>query len=744
MAVESEGDNVPDQINREAPPEGGNASTYITWWVDRIMSARTYHKDSFRRMMEDSMFVRGLQWDGQKSEDDTRYVVNIAQSEVAASVATLYAKNPTFSVKRKPRMDFKIWDENQASYEEAQAAAAQAIQVAATAPPTITSDPMGLPVQTQMPPQIPPDALALINDVNEGKLRRQMLDKIAKTLEHLFKQQLLQQQPSFKREMKQLVRRVETVGLAYMKLGFHRLNELSPEDSLRLNDLTSRLASLQALQEKVEEGKGDYDKQVEELRIQIKTLQEAPAVITREGLTVNFPRATSLIIDPACTQLNGFLGARWVAEEFDLTCTKIKEIYKKDVSSKAASYSRQRVEGSVDPWTVNRKREIGAPKDWDDTYRVWEVYNIDNGSVMTICEGFDEYLKEPSPPDIVIEQFYPYYPISFNDVEDASCIYPPSTARLIRHQCQEINRQKEALRQHRINSKPQYAAVNGAMTEEDRKNMENAPAFAVIELNALEPGQAVDQLLQQIKKHAIDPNMYDSNATVEDIRRITRRSDARVGGTSKASATADSIAEDSRQGEDRSKGDDVDDLLTAFARDAGNVLLMNMSKEQVVKLVGPGAMWPESNPEELINDLYLDVEAGSSGKPNQALQVATFQRLFPVLVQTPGIRPDWLAKQAVKMSDSTVDLTEAYLEGLPSIQAMNAMMQQQATASAAQPATGDPATDPAQQGGEGANKVERPPGQDQSLTVNQGLNDILGPKAGADQVIMFDEQGNRL
>jgi len=741
MAVASEGDNVPDQVNREAPPSDANAKEYINWWIDRITSARKYHKDSFRRMMEDSMFVRGIQWNGQQNEDDTRYVVNIAQSEVAASVATLYAKNPTFTAKRKPRMDFKIWDENQATYEEAQAAAAQALQVAASTPPQIAADPTGLPVQVQAEPQIPPDALALINDVNEGKLRRQIMDKIAKTLEHLFDQQLLQQQPSFKREMKQLVRRVETVGLGYMKLGFHRLNELSPEDSLRLNDLTSRLASLEALQQKVQDGQGDYEKQLEELRIQVKTLQEASAVITREGLTINFPRATALIIDPSCTQLNGFLGARWVAEEFDLTCTKIKEIYKKDVSTKATAYSRERLEGSSDMWTINRKREQGGKKDWNDTYRVWELYNIDNGSVMTICEGFDEYLKEPSPPDIVIEQFFPYYPLSFNDVEDSTCIYPPSTVRLIRHQCQEINRQKEALRQHRINSKPQYAAVNGAMSEEDRTNMENAPAFAVIELNALEPGQSVEQLLQQIKKHPIDPAMYDSNATIEDIRRITRRSDARVGGTSKASATADSIAEDSRQGEDRSKSDDLDDMLTAFARDAGNVLLMNMSKEQVIKLVGPGAVWPESNPADLINDIYLDVEAGSSGKPNQALQVATFQRLFPLLVQTPGIRPDWLAKQAVKMSDSTVDLTEAYLEGLPSIQAMNAMIQKTA---ATQPGTGNPATDPAQQGTEGADKNPRLPGQDQSLTVNQGLNDIPEPQTGGGQMIMFDAQGNRL
>lgn len=735
MAVAGEGDNVPDQVSKEAPPGAEDAAKYIAWWQDRILSARQYHKDAFTRMMEDSRFVRGIQWDNQADVTDPRYVVNIAQSEVAASVATLYAKNPTFTAKRKPRMDFAIWDENPKTYEEAQTAVADAMQKAATTPPVAVQGPDGLPMRIQTPPQIPPDALALINDVNEGKLRRQINERIARTLELLFDQQLMQQQPSFKREMKQLVRRVETVGVGYMKLGFQRLTELAPEGSLRMGDLTSRLATMEALAAKAENGEsgGEYAKDAETLRIMIKTLQESSVVITREGLTVNFPRATALIIDPACTQLQGFLGARWVAEEFSLTACKIQEIYKKDVKAKASAYSRNRIEGAADPWAPNRKKGQNDGRDWDDTFRVWELYNIDTGAVMTICEGFDEYLREPGPPDVMVEQFFPYYTVTFNDIEDETCIFPPSTVRLIRHQQQEINRQKEALRQHRINSKPQYAAVNGAMSEEDRKNMESAPAFAVIELNALEAGQPVDQLLQQIKKHPIDPNMYDSNSTIEDIRRITRRSDARVGGVSKASATADSIAEDSRQGEDRSKADDLDDLLSAFARDAGIVLMMNMSKEQVVKLVGPGAMWPESNPAELLEDLYIDVEAGSSGKPNQALEVATFQRLFPVLVQTPGIRPEWLAKTAIKMADSTIDFTEAYLEGLPSIQAMNAMLQKSVSP---QPGTGDPATDPQAQGGEGANKTPRPPGQDQSLTVNQGLNDIQGIPEGENSILM--------
>ena len=719
------------------PGETSSPREFISWWTDRILSARKFHGKSFKRMRANSLFARGVQWenqvdDGPNGKRDDKYIVNIVQSEMAASVATLYAKNPTFTVKRKPRMDFRIWDEDPKSYEEAQRAVMEATQMAAQKPPVAVPGPDGLPVLMPAQPQIPPDAMALIADVNEGMARRKTLDRVGKTLEILFAQQLLQQQPSFKREMKQLVRRIETTGIGYLKIGFQRISEVSPEESSRTGDIASRMATLENLARKVSDGEGSHERAQEELRIANETLQQTSAVVTREGLTINFPRSTAIIIDPACTQLAGFVGARWIAEEFNLTKDKIQEIYKKDVcSSGAHAYVRDRISGTDDEWSPNKRRAAGENLDYDDTFRVWEVYNIDTNSVFTICEGFDEYLREPSNPDVLLEQFYPYYPVSFYDVEDETSIYPPSMVDMIFHQQCELNRQKESLRQHRINSKPQYASVTGAMGEEDRNNMEKAPAFAVIELNALEPGQSVDSLLQQIKKHPIDMNIYSSSDVLDDVRRVTRRSDARVGGVSKMSATADSIAEDSRQGEDRSKADDIDDLLSAFARDAGNVLMMNMSKDQVVRIVGPGAAWPEAAPSDLLDDIYLDVRAGSSGKPNQALEVATFQRLFPVLVQTPGIRPDWMARTAIRMADSTIDFTEAYLDGLPSIQAMNSMMQKSLSP---QPGTGDPATDPQAQGDEGSDKNPRPPGADQSLTVNPGMNDI--PETGGGSILM--------
>ena len=68
------------------------------------------------------------------------------------------------------------------------------------------------------------------------------------------------------------------------------------------------------------------------------------------------------------------------------------------------------------------------------------------------------------------------------------------------------------------------------------------------------------------------------------------------------------------------------------------------------------------------------------------------ERMTPLLLQIPGIKPTWLAQKMVDVIDANIDLSDAYLDGIPSIQAMNGMIG---------PGTGDPATDPAAQGDQG-------------------------------------------
>ena len=100
-------------------------------------------------------------------------------------------------------------------------------------------------MQIMAEPQLPPgfeQANALLEDFNRGYARRQMYDKIGKTLEIMFANALAEQQPvDFKRGMKSCVRRAVTTGVAYVELGFQR--EMGPRAGLteQLADARVRL-----------------------------------------------------------------------------------------------------------------------------------------------------------------------------------------------------------------------------------------------------------------------------------------------------------------------------------------------------------------------------------------------------------------------------------------------------------------------------------------------------------------------
>jgi hypothetical protein len=155
---------------------------------------------------------------------------------------------------------------------------------------------------------------------------------------------------------------------------------------------------------------------------------------------------------------------------------------------------------------------------------------------------------------------------------------------------------------------------------------------------------------------------------------VVGQSDSSIGSaTSGVTATGDSIAEQNRTVALASNVDDLDDMMIELSRSAGQILLMEMSNETVMKIVGPGAVWPSLSNQEIADELLLEVEAGSSGRPNKAAEVANIERITPLLLQIPGVRPDWLVKQLITRLDDRIDPTDAIASGLPSIIAQNVM-----------------------------------------------------------------------
>lgn len=634
--------------------------------LSRVRAGKSKHKGAFKRMRKD-MDLAFYGYDPETWGDD-KYVVNLAQRHVQQRTAALYAKNPRSVAKPRERLMASMWDGDPQTIEQARAVEQMAAE------------------QMQPVPEAVMMVLAEFDAIQEQKKR---LEKVGKTMEILFHYFMNESQPSFKAQMKALVRRMLTTGVGYVKLGFQRETERRPEVSARMNDIRVRLDHVATLIERAEDGEiHEYDAEMEELKLSLSELSDQPDVILREGLMFDFPDSTAIIVDPRCKQIRGFVGARWIAHEMFFTPDEVKDIYGAEVGSNYTPYDVQARSHDSSRQSLADGGSTKADALDDGMVCVYEVYDKPSGMVYVVAEGHDDFLKEPTAPDLTLETFWPIHALVCNEVEHEKEIYPPSDVHLMRAMLIEYNRTREGLREHRKANRPTYLTPAGMLEEEDKEKLATRPAHAVLSIQGLQPGQKSEDLVTSLKTVGIDPNLYEVRTLFDDVQLAVGAQEASFGGTAGATATETSVAESSRMSALGAQVDELDSFMSDIARTAGAILLQQMSADQVKQIAGPGAVWPELTAQEIANEVALEIEAGSTGKPNQAAELRNMERVLPFIIQIPGIDPKWLAKEVLKRMDDKLDLDAALAEGMGSIVSMNGMTDPNAAAGMGQGAQG--------------------------------------------------------
>ena len=654
----------------------------VTLLVDRVKAAKEYHSKAFKQMKVD-MDAVSKGYSGNNWGDD-RYVANILQRHVAQRTSALYAKNPKPVATRRKRMDYTVWDGEEESMAKA----------------------LSVVTKLQMQGGEPdPQAQAIIDDRAKVKAERNRMDKVARCMEMLFEYFMAEQHPTFKSQMKALVRRVITTSVGYVKVGYQRDVDRLPDISSKMSDVQAQVDHLRRIASEAEKGDIEQDDaEMEELMLSLEALQNEPMSIIQEGLVFDFPECDSIIVDPMCRLLRGFVGASWVAHEMYLSTEEIKEIYDVDVQDNYLSYDMKGNQTGVKAGQSNYNyfgNNAGNVR--DGLALVWEIYDKNAGLLYVVCDGHNDFLKEPEAPPIKLETFWPFFALSFNEIEHKDLLYPPSDIKLLAPMQHEYNRARQGLREHRRANRPKYAVPAGMLEQEDKDKLKDPPANSVLELQALVAGQKVDDVLQPVKQIGIDPNLYEVRTIFDDVQLVVGQQEANFGQVSKGTATETSIAESSRMSAIGANIDDLDSFMSEITRAAGQVLLLEMSKEEVMAICGPGAVWPEFKKEDVLNEIYLQIEAGSTGKPNKAAELQNIERIIPFLIQIPGIDPKFLGKELLKRLDDKMDLTEAIIDKLPSIVAQNMMQGAKAQAQG----RGGKAP-PEAQGGQGGNNAPLP------------------------------------
>lgn len=736
-------------MNAEPPGTSEGAKTIpekdrnlVKQILQTIKADKKHHDKAFKRMHRD---MQVAMWGAEETWGEANYRANIIGRHIKSKVASLYAKNPKAVARRRETLDFAMWDENPKSLELAfmtiQTATAMAQQEAAN-PQAIAPDPMGDPMggppigdpmgdpmgaPDQMMPQnvaLPPgleQAQALIADFQQGMQRRTMLAKYGKTLEVLFADALRKQKPvDFKRAMKQLVRRACTTGVGYAELGFQRETGARPGLTEELADARQRLDHLKNLAQQVQDGEiTEDDGEMAELERAMAQLQAEPEIVLREGLIIDFPPSTKVIPDRLTKYLDGFIGARHLTIEYTYSKDEVKELFGVDLTDKYTAYTQ--VDGT--------SRVVGANDvtnddyEWGDTEKkknglvcVWKHYDKPSGLVYFVADGYEGFLREPAAPDVFVEEFWPVFALTFNAVESEKELFPPSDVALLLDMQKEYNRSRQGMREHRDAARPRWIYPNGVFDEEDSMMMRKLKPFEALGVN-IDPQTKMSDVLQAFPVPGVDPNLYETNQLFTDIQLVGGAQEAQYGGVSQSTATEATIAANATHSADGSAVDDLDGFLTSLARASGQILQREMSEEKVKEIVGPGYVWPELTLAEIAGEVFLEVEAGSSGKPNQAIEINNWKQMLPLLIQMPNIDPTWLARETLKRLDDRMDLTEALASGIPSI-----IQQNQQT----QPNMADAGGNPNQQGGEGMNNAPKPPGQAGS-SASFGSNQVGQP-----------------
>ena len=289
-----------------------------------------------------------------------------------------------------------------------------------------------------------------------------MLDKLGRTLELLYAYNVSNRFTRSSGMMKMVVRRTVTTGVGYVKLGFERVMEQRPDMEKGIADALRAPSTMERLSADMADDITDADsKEAEQLRLLIEDMSKQVEFVTREGLMFDYPLPTNIIPDTKTIEIRNLLGADWVAEEYVLSPHEIQEIYGVDVSENYTSLPR--ADEKRGRTRAHRGRDDGRCRlDRKPPRRcatrtvsgcVWQIYCRKDGLVYEVCEGYQDFLREPASPEIYNERFYPWYALIFNECDHESEIFPPSDVRLM---------MRHAARIQSLPRGPQRAAHRGA------------------------------------------------------------------------------------------------------------------------------------------------------------------------------------------------------------------------------------------------------------------------------------------
>jgi hypothetical protein len=452
-----------------------------------------------------------------------------------------------------------------------------------------------------------------------------------------------------------------TVGIGGIKALMYTDKRPDPQLEKELKDSQDNLARITQLQTEIAEGAdGDPDEleaKAEELNNQITGLQAKIEKLVRKGMCLDFMRAEDFQCSMDVASIADHLDADWNSNDIyirkDQLRTRFNRLKKADVASATTYYQaaprkdqpsliytgedpREEVGTAEGAFTKSRPgqsssgltQENGKPVEFA---KVTEMWCRSENVIKTFIDGVKVWAVPPYAPPYGSERFYPYFLIEFYEVDGER--HPQSLVE------REIKLQDEyaSLRSNgaevRERSVPKTVFNSGQVDPEEAKKLSKANNLEMVGLRLTDPLGDVGKAVAVVAAPRFDPMLYDTSAVLRDMNFMSGVDEAAQNSPQPGvTATAEEKSREtatSRTGSDR---DALEDMLNDLAFYTLEQALQALTFEDVKRIAGPLAFWPEGMAyEELADFVVVEIVAGSTGKPQMRADKETWATLLPLV-----------------------------------------------------------------------------------------------------------------
>jgi hypothetical protein len=456
-----------------------------------------------------------------------------------------------------------------------------------------------------------------------------------------------------KKTVRRMVRSTLTVGQGWMKAIMWSKKRPQPAIEADLHDAQAQMARIQLLVSDIKDGNVDQDLDVEQAKLaeMIGALRAKIMKNKEYGLNADYVRAEDIQVSLDVSTITDYEVADWISEDmyipkkslrarFDRLTQEDEDravlYYQKNLPANAkgdvlqAATGDEAMQGTYTKTAPNTQGGGSKPVAF---VKIVELWDRRDGNIKTMCDGLERWAVEPYPPPQASNRFYAYFCTEFYPVDGHR--HPQSLAGRLRKLQDEYSACRSNQRLTRERSIPGLIFNAGAMGPEDAKKLEDSVIAEMVGIKPTDITMPIQNIIMAKPVPPIDTRLWDTTAIRADMESLSGVQEAmQQANTAHQPKTATEAQIEqtgfaSRTSADR---DAIEDMLTDLAQYSAETGIQEIDPVGAQRIAGGQAFWPYGmDIQDLLTMVSVDIEAGTSGKPDLAADKANWATILPML-----------------------------------------------------------------------------------------------------------------